>query len=82
MIESKGVVIHSSGNIIASHLFRCIMGEEKTLQERITALESRLTKLTDLCKSQQFVLEILMQEAQKNSRQNPDCAVDPTGEWY
>lgn len=44
-------------------------------------LRDKINRLQELVKSQQMVLEILMKESSKN-QQNPDCAVDPTGEWY
>ena len=52
------------------------MGTKKTLEERITALESRLTKLTDFCRSQQFVLEILMKESNKERIRELEAKVE------
>ena len=72
MIESKGVVIHSSGNIIGNHSFRYIMGDETTLHEAIINLERRVITL-------ERIIEAL--HAPRN-QPDPDCAVDPTGEWY
>ena len=70
--KSEGTVIHFSGNIISSHLFRYIMGDQKNLHEAIINLERRLITL-------ERIIEAL--HAPRN-QPDPDCAVDPTGEWY
>lgn len=59
------------------------MRTKKTLEERITALESRIPAYIVNLELRITALEIALQNLNAPRGQpDPDCAVDPTGEWY
>ena len=59
------------------------MGDETTLEKRIIALESRIPAYIVNLELRITALEIALQNLNAPRGQpDPDCSVDPTGEWY
>jgi len=59
------------------------MGDETTLEKRILALESRIPRYIVNLELRITALEIALENlSAPRGQPDPDCAVDPTGEWY